>query len=145
MSKAMRSLICVMMSAVMVLSMHGWTGVAVAAESSAVQPRYSYTEDASTNLSITSSGTATCTATLTGYSGTTTKIHIKMELQTVKSVMWRTAKTWTATYNSYRATMEKTATVESGRHRLKVTFTAYSGTASEEIIVYSTEKFIYIS
>lgn len=145
MSKAMRSLICVMMSAVMMLSMHGWAGVAVAAETSAVQPRYSYASSASTDLSIDSAGTATCTATLQGYSGTTTKIYVKMELQYASTVIFNTIKTWTATYNSYRATMEKTTTVDSGRYRLKVTFTVYSGSASEEISVRSSEKTVFVN
>ena len=91
------------------------------------------------NLSITN-GTASCSATLTGINGTTTKVVIKMTLQKKTLLWWSEAESWTATYNTYYGTLSKTATVKSGTYRVKAVYTVYSGSNSESITDYSDQK-----
>lgn len=105
-----------------------------------VMPCYEYTNTAATSLSISTNGKATCSTSLNGYNGTTTKIVIKMTLQKDSWLWWSTEETWTTTVNNWYADLTKTATVDSGTYRVKVEFTVYSGSNSEEITIYSQEK-----
>lgn len=105
-----------------------------------VMPCFEYTDSTITSLSISTSGKATCSTSITGYSGTTTKIVIKMKLQKRSVLWWSTKETWEATVNSWNADLTKTASVESGKYRVKVECTVYSGSNSEEITTYSQEK-----
>lgn len=132
MSKTMRSLVCVVMSVVLLLSMNVWS-FAVSAEETTVQPRLSYTNYTATGLKITTNGVACCTASAEGYDGITTKIHIEMKLQKYTVLWWSTQETWEATFTGVDALMSKTASVSSGKYRVRVTYTVYSGSASEEI------------
>lgn len=103
---------------------------------SQVQPRYSYTNVISCLLSK-SNGKALCVASVGGYSGTTTKIVIKMTLQKKTLLWWSKVQEWSSTTNSHSAAMSKTVAVESGKHRVKLVATVYSGSKSEEITMYS--------
>lgn len=133
MSKTMRSLVCVIMSVVLLLSMNVWS-FAVSAEETTVQPRLSYTNYTFTGLDITTKGIAYCTAHVEGYSGITTKVHIEMKLQKYTVLWWSTQETWEGTFNSVDGALSKTKTVsDSGKYRVRVTYTVYSGSASEEI------------
>ena len=117
-----------------------FSAVAYAAnDGTAIQPRYDYTKNHVENLSITN-GTASCSATLTGINGTTTKVVIKMTLQKKTLLWWSEAESWTATYNTYYGTLSKTATVKSGTYRVKAVYTVYSGSNSESITDYSDQK-----
>ena len=111
----------------------------IAENGSAIQPMYDYTNKFSETLSI-SGGTATCKASLTGINGTTTKIVIKMTLQKKTLLWWSEVETWSATYNTYYGTLSKTATVKSGTYRVKAVYTVYSGSNSESITDYSSQK-----
>lgn len=103
---------------------------------SQVQPRYSYTNTISCSLNK-SSGKARCVASVMGYSGTTTKIVIKMTLQKKTLLWWSKVQEWSSTTNSHTAAMSKTVAVESGKYRVKLVATVYSGSKSEEIEMYS--------
>lgn len=105
-----------------------------------VMPCFEYTSTTGTSLNISTNGTATCLATLNGYSGTTTKIIIKMTLQKKTLLWWSTEESWSATINSWYGGLSKTASIDSGTYRVKVKFTVYSGSNSEEITTYSQEK-----
>ena len=129
--------LALVMALVMLLS---FTAVSYAAnDGTAIQPRYDYTKNHVENLSITN-GTASCSATLTGINGTTTKVVIKMTLQKKTLLWWSEAESWTATYNTYYGTLSKTATVKSGTYRVKAVYTVYSGSNSESITDYSDQK-----
>jgi len=126
---------------VMVL-LFGLSAVSYAApadDGSAIQPRYNYTSKFSETLTI-SGGTATCKASLTGINGTTTKVVIKMTLQKKTLLWWSEVETWSATYNTYYGTLSKTASVKSGTYRVKAVYTVYSGSNSESITDYSSQK-----
>ena len=100
-------------------------------EDEIVQPKYSYIKNATTNLAI-SGGTATCKATIEGYSGTTTKLVIEMTLQKKSGLFsWDDVETWKTSILSYQLTSTKTKTVGSGTYRVRTKFTAYNGSASE--------------
>lgn len=145
MRKTMRSLICLAMSLVMVLSLHIWTGATVSAEENTVQPRFSYTNYTYTGLEITTQGVAYCTADVEGYSGITTKVHVEMTLQKHTVLWWSNQVSWEGTFYDMSGTLAKTTTVGSGRYRVKAVYTVYSGSASEEITGTSQEKKITVS
>ena len=103
---------------------------------------YLYTQRAASYLTISGS-TATCTSTLIGYYGTTTKIEVTQTLQVRDGNQWRTSKTWTATYNSYTCDFVNTRTVYSGNtYRVKSEYKVYAGTNYEMVYSYSTTKTI---
>ena len=109
-------------------------------EEEIVQPMYNYVSNYSTTLSI-SGGTATCKASITGYTGTTTKVAIEMTLQKKSGLFsWDDVETWKSSINTYTLTSTKTKSVGSGTYRVKVKFTAYSGTASESFTKNSSTK-----
>ncbi len=145
MSKVIRSLVCVMLSMVMLLSMNVWSAAAVSAEETTVQPRFSYTAFTFTGLDISTKGAATCHSEVEGYDGITTKIHIEMKLQKYTVLWWSNVETWEGTFNDMEAFFIKTATVGSGRYRVKAIYTVYSGSDSEEITAFSQEKKITVS
>ncbi len=105
-----------------------------------IMPCFEYTNTTATSLSISTSGTATCTARLNGYNGITTKIDIKMTLQKKTLLWWSEVDSWSTTINNSYGALTKTASVGSGKYRVKVDFTAYSGSNSEKITTYSQEK-----
>ena len=106
---------------------------------SSVQPRYSYTSSVSATLT-NSNGKATCGTSVNGYVGITTKIKITMTLQKKTLLWWSEAETWTVTVNDYFASIYKTVSVNSGKYRVKADIVVYSGSASESITHYSSEK-----
>lgn len=101
-----------------------------------VQPRYSYTNIVSCSLN-NASGKARCVGNIAGYSGTTTKIVMKMTLQKKTLLWWSKVEEWSMTSNSHSAAMSKTVAVESGKYRVKLEGTVYSGSNSEEVSIYS--------
>lgn len=119
---------------VMCLVLMCGTGLIANAETTEnqVQPRYSYTNTICATLT-NSSGKAMCGADVEGYSGTTTKIVITMTLQKKTLLWWSKVEEWTTTSNTFYATLVKTASVDSGTHRVKVEATVYSGSKSEEV------------
>ena len=90
------------------------------------QSRWSYTNSTSEGLSISSSGTATMTSRVTGYSGTTTKIDIYFYLQKYDGT-WKNVKTYKDTINNYYAVKEHTySPLDKGYdYRLRCTYYVY--------------------
>lgn len=103
------------------------------------QPYYNYTSSVNVTLS-NSSGNAKCTTIVNGYVGTTTKIKITMTLQKKTLFWWSKDTSWTTTVSDYYASMSKTASVNSGTYRIKAECVVYSGSASETITQYSSER-----
>ncbi len=97
-----------------------------------VQPRYSYTHGISATLA-NSSGKALCIGDVNGYDGITTKIVVTVTLQKKTLLWWSKVQEWTTTANTYYATISKTVAVDSGKHRVKVEATVYSGSNSEKV------------
>lgn len=142
MSKIARMSLCVLLSVALVLSACGWTGGAVAAEETAVQPRYSYTNYTTTDLTFSSGNIANCKNFVKGYYGTTTKIKTQMYLQQYLALQWTIIAAWESTTDHYYADMVKTKTLtSSGNYRVKVVATVYSGSASEQLTLYSPERY----
>lgn len=142
MPKTMRSLACLFMCFALVFSMNAWSNLTVIAEENAVQPRLNYTAYTMTSMNITTSGVAYCTANVEGYDGITTKIHINMKLQQYLALQWTTIGEWQGTFNDVVGALSKSKTLtSSGRYRVRVTYTVYSGSASEEVIGTSQEKY----
>lgn len=107
-----------------------------------ITPFWAYTADTITVLSISSSGVATGTAKITGYSGTTTKVTITMTLQKkggFLNLFWNDVVTWTQTFNDYKGALSKSYNVSGGTYRIRADYVAYKGSASETITAYSSE------
>ncbi len=105
---------------------------------SVVTPRYIYTDDASSKISITSN-TAACTSQITGISGTTTKIVVTQTLQIKDGSQWRKCTSWTQTYNTYKCTFTNNYTLSaSGTYRTMTEAKVYSGSNYETVYAYST-------
>ena len=97
--------------------------------------------DMHVNINLTnSSGNAKCTTTVNGYAGTATKIKITMTLQKKTLFWWSKDTSWTTTVSDYYASLSKTASVGSGTYRVKAECVVYSGSASETITQYSSER-----
>lgn len=112
---------------------------AYVSENDDIKPYYSYTASVRTLLNI-SNGNATCSARLTGMSGTTTKIKITMTLEKKVLFWWSEQETWTQTFNSYTGTLSKNYSgANSGTYRVSAEYIAYSGTNSETITDTSAE------
>lgn len=139
MSKRMRSLMCTVMSVVLLLSMNVWSGAIVSAEETTVQPRFSYTAFTATGMQLTTSGVAYCTAHVEGYDGITTKIHIEMKLQKYTVLWWSAVETWEGTFNNYYGALSTSKSIGNGRYRVKAVYTVYSGSDSEKITGTSQE------
>jgi len=104
-------------------------------------PKWSYTATYDTRLSISPSGIATCTGSITGYQGTTTKVEIYLYLQQYKNGTWSTVSggSWYNLYNSYTGTLQKTKSglAKGYQYRVRAAYYAWSGSNSESITAYS--------
>lgn len=104
-----------------------------------IVPLYAYVSTYLTGLTI-SGNKATCDAYLKGYSGTTTKIVFKITLQKKTLIWWNDVDSYTVTYHGHTGSPSRSFTVGSGTYRAKVVYTVYSGSASETITDYSSQK-----
>ena len=139
MSKNVKRIICLLMSLLLLCSLN-----LVSSAETAVQPRFSYTANASISLAITTSGTAYCATDVQG-NNLATKVYIKMTLQKYTVLWWSKVESWEGTFNNVYGTLSETAQVGSGRYRVKAEITVYSGSNSEEITEFSQEKKVTIS
>ena len=96
--------------------------------------RLSYIDFTFTDLLINSSGKATATAVVEGYSSITTRIKIEMTLQKrFLLLFWTDEATWTETFPTYYGSLVKSTNVSGGTYRVQAVYTAYSGSASETL------------
>lgn len=104
----------------------------------AVQPRYTYTASHSTTLVI-KNNVATVESCLDGYSTVTS---VKMTLTLQKKVLWwwNDVTEWSDITPNRTLTMSESTTVGSGTYRAKMVAVVCSGTESETIEGYSSEK-----
>ncbi len=135
MIKKVASLIC----AVVLSTSFAVGNVASAAVIPPDAPAYSYTNECSSDLSI-SGTTATCESSVTGYYNKTTKIVIVQTLQKKNSSGdWDYVCSWNETINGFKGSVTNTkSSLESGTYRLKTVATVYAGTEHETITKYST-------
>ena len=140
MSKNVKKIICLLMSLLLLFPLNVLASADTVPEENEIQPRYNYTNLTYVGLSITTAGTAYCTADVEGYEALTTKVHIKMTLQKYTVLWWSKVETWEGTFNEAYGTLSETAQVGSGTYRVKAEFTVYSGSNSEEITSYSQEN-----
>ena len=103
-----------------------------------VVPYWSYVSSVKTLLNISSTGTATCSGAITGYQGTTTKVSLALYLQQYENGNWENVRNWSNSFNSYRGNLTGTTSVSKGYpYRVKASYTAYAGSARENIVDYS--------
>jgi hypothetical protein len=99
---------------------------------------YSYTDSASSSLSI-SSKNATSKSVVIGISGTTTKIIVTQTLQKKNGSSWEKVASWSKTFNSWYAIYTNSkSSLSSGTYRVKTSAKVYSGTSYETVTTYST-------
>ena len=144
MSKNVKRIVCLLMSLLLLCPLN----LVVFADSTdgenIVQPRFTYANNTSTSLNITTTGTAYCTVDVQGYSNVT-KVYIKMTLQKYTVLWWSKVESWEATFNDVTGYISETTQVGSGRYRVKVEITVYSGSDYEEITDFTPEKKVTIS
>lgn len=134
----LKKLFSVLMSLVVLLSC-SLTCFALATEDADIQPYYTNAKSVRTTLSI-SDGNASCSAKLTGISGTTTKVTITMTLEKKILFWWSEKETWTQTFNSSSGTLAKTYSgADSGTYRITAEYIAYGSSGSEIINDTSAE------
>ena len=111
--------------------------LSVSAES-AVQPRYSYTAAHSTTL-IIQNDTAIVESYVSGYSDVSS---IKMTLTLQKKVLWwwNDVAEWSDIAPQRTLSMSESTSIGSGTYRAKLVAVVCSGTESETIEGYSSEK-----
>lgn len=111
--------------------------LSVSAETT-VQPRYTYTAAHSTNLVI-NNNVAIVESFVDGYS---TATSIKMTLTLQKKVLWwwDDVTEWSDITPNRTLEMSVSTTVGSGTYRAKLVAVVCSGTESETIEGYSSEK-----
>ena len=104
----------------------------------AVQPRYTYTGSHSTTLFI-QNNTAIVESVISGYSTVTS---VKMTLTLQKKVLWwwDDVAEWSDITPNRTLEMSESTTVGSGTYRAKMVAVVCSGTESETIEGYSSEK-----
>lgn len=104
----------------------------------AVQPRYTYTAVHSAALVI-KDDVATVEGYVDGYSSVTS-IRLTLTLQKKVLWWWSDVTEWGKTVQDNYASMSKTESVGGGTYRVKLVATVYSGSASETVEGYSSEK-----
>lgn len=112
-----------------------------AREADSPPSRLSYISMTVTNIGI-SGGQASCTGSIDGYKGTTTKVVITLYLERklASSSTWTTyASSSPQTFNSYTGTYTMSKTVVKGyQYRVRAEYVAYAGSASEKLTGYSS-------
>lgn len=136
--KMFKKLICSVLSVVLIMSV----GVTVSAENAtpiSVQPRLTYIMNCESDLTISGSQ-AKYSCDVSSYPEVT-KIVVEMELQKKIIAWWSEVETTTVTvWDNTLYHQESCSLTSSGKYRNKVTITAYSGSASEELTITSAEK-----
>lgn len=131
----MKKFLLVLMSFVMIFCLCSFAPV-----DDTASPNYKYTISCSSYLKI-SGTTATCTSSLAGYPGETTKIVVTQTLQVKNGTQWRSVCSWTKTYNSYACDFDNTRTIYSGNtYRVKSEYKVYAGSSYETIYSYSSTR-----
>ena len=107
--------------------------------------RWSYTSSAIEALTISSSGTANMSASVTGYSGTTTKIIIYFYLQkyNTDTGTWFNVKTYRDQSTNWFFDVYHTySSLERGRYRLRCNYYVYGpdGYYYDNFMSYTNEK-----
>lgn len=106
-------------------------------EDEGIVPYYIAIKSHDKKLSISSSGTATCTGSTTVFSGY--KAYTVVELQRKSNGTWSSIDSWSATGGT-TASVNKSRSVSKGySYRVKVTHTAINtstGNAAEKLIEY---------
>lgn len=92
-----------------------------------------------TNLSISSSGTATAYGLINGTPGLVDQVWIYLYLEKYVNGYWTIIASWSQNYNSYFGSLVRTASVPSGyNYRARANYYAYSGSNSERTAQYSS-------
>lgn len=143
-NRAKKAAAAVCLGAVVLTSVPAVAAMATAVEpvtqqaESGIAPYMLYIVDANCTLSI-SGTTATVNAWVIGDDFDATKAKVVAELQEKDGSSWITIATWTDTQNVYRASVNKTRSITSGKtYRVKATVTVWEGSASETQTIYSS-------
>lgn len=105
-------------------------------------PMFVYINRISTSLSISSSGVATVTGSLTGYQGVTDEVWIFLYLERLVNGTWQTYDSWSQTFYTYRGVLQDTCSVAHGYYyRVRGSYYAWSGSEYEHTINYSGYQF----
>lgn len=102
-------------------------------------PKYTYIQSVAAGIEV-----GTVSTTVRGEidgSNEVTRVEITLELQKRTSGIYSTIKTWSGSFISKHATLQKNKlTSPLNTYRLKATFTAYTSTSSETRIIYAYDN-----
>ena len=102
-------------------------------------PMASNYNTASASLSLSDSGTASASGTVSGKAGRTTKISIHLYLQKYSNGKWKSVADWSGSKEATSYQLKKTKSVSKGyKYRTKAVFRAYAGSNSEKVTRYSS-------
>lgn len=121
-----------------------------AEEDYGIMPLYSYTHNASSNISITSAGKATAAVYCMGYNGEVKKISAKTCIQKKFGLIWTKVNIgtsdnyWYDTTTDYSlATSHSVNLSSSGTYRAKTTYTVYGTDGGTEQITVNSSSATY--
>lgn len=100
-----------------------------------IEPRNTNIKYSTISLSL-SDGIAKCSASVTGYASNTEHVSIYLYLQKYSGGGWSTVESWSDSADGNTLSMYKTASISSGRYRLKASYYAQT----ENVVKYSGEK-----
>ena len=102
-----------------------------------IESRYAHTSSAIAGLSI-SSGDATVSGSVIGYSHIADKVEMNLYLQRKENGVWKTIDTFSETFYRYKGIIKENVDVDAGySYRVKGSYTVYDGSKSEHITRYS--------
>ena len=102
-----------------------------------VSPQFEYASSATAGLKI-SSGKATVSGSVIGYSHIADKITMYVYLQRYENGTWKTVESFYENFAHYRGTLEETVQIDSGYvYRVKGSFYVYDNSNFEHITKYS--------
>jgi hypothetical protein len=105
-----------------------------------IEPMAEYHFSSKASLTISSSGVAEATGKIVGLTGVTTKTTVHLYLQRYENGEWVDIDDWISSNNTVNTTLVKTKTVAKGyTYRAKASCYAYSGSAYENVVRYSSE------
>lgn len=142
----MKKIISCLVALLMCCSIGGITTLAaVIPDGSIASPCYTYTDRLTTSFGVYD-GEASCTTTIYGIPGTTTKIVVTQILEKKNGKSWDEVKKWSGiTYNNWYCNCTNSYTVtESGTYRLRTEAKVYCGSKSEDVDITSTEQTVTI-
>ena len=105
-------------------------------------PMLVYIHRAVTSISISTSGLAVATGSLSGYAGETDEVWIYLYLEQYVNGSWVTYDSWSGFFQSYKGVLSGSCYVPHGySYRVRGSYYAWSGNDYEQINGYTSARY----